>query len=742
MKEVQKPDHVSLTVLVNRLREGRFVIPDFQREFEWKPWDISELMRSIFLDYFIGSLLLWKGKKENFASLACESIYGFQGASAPEYIVLDGQQRLTAMYYAFMAPDVPAPSRANRFLYFIRVDRFMEEAYDEAFDYDWTRAGEKTLENTPEQYEKHRFPLAVVGKGDRAIVRWSQGYEDYWTKKHDGAKAAGDGTAAAAAQRHVENARLFDKHLEGITQQFQIACIELDRDLEIDKVCDIFTQINSRGIRLDVFDLVNALLKPKGLQLKHLWRDAAQRLDFVETERMNVYLLQVMSILRQAYCSPKYLYYLLPGQEKKVREPDGSLRKEVLVPDVADFERRWKESVEAVERAVALLRHPQEFGAISSQYLPYVSILPAFASLHAALRALPAPRQLDAQRKLRHWYWASVFTNRYSGSVESTSARDYLDVKAWFENDTAEPGLIAEFRARFRTLDLRRETRRGTSVYNGIFNLLVLRGARDWMTGNVPQYGDLDDHHIVPKSWGKQQRLGGAIDTILNRTPLTADTNRKVISDRLPNEYLPELIAASGEASVRATLESHFISPAALAILLRNPFTTDDFEAFLAERQRTLQDAIEDLLVKERLDLPPQLRELDARIEAVELAIRRGIDEALDGDPDRLPPHVLQKVEERLQAAAKKSAALDSERYATLAGKLEYADLRELEGTITGKALWTHFEGRFANKETLVKRFGQLADLRNGIRHSRSVDEITRKEGEAAILWFEQVSGR
>ena len=29
-------------------------------------------------------------------------------------------------------------------------------------------------------------------------------------------------------------------------------------------------------------------------------------------------------------------------------------------------------------------------------------------------------------------------------------------------------------------------------MYNGIFNLLVLRGARDWMTGNVPQYGDLD----------------------------------------------------------------------------------------------------------------------------------------------------------------------------------------------------------------------------------------------------------
>ena len=64
---------------------------------------------------------------------------------------------------------------------------------------------------------------------------------------------------------------------------------------------------------------------------------------------MNVYILQVMSILRQAYCSPKYLYYLLPGQEKKVREPDGSLRKEVLVPNIAEFEKRWHEAVDALE---------------------------------------------------------------------------------------------------------------------------------------------------------------------------------------------------------------------------------------------------------------------------------------------------------------------------------------------------------------------------------------------------------
>lgn len=740
MKDAQKPDHISLNTLIGRLKEGRFVIPDFQRDFEWEPWDIRDLIRSIFLDYYIGSLLLWKGKAENYDALSCEPIYGHSGEAKRESIVLDGQQRLTAMYYAFTAPDTPLPRRYSRYFYFIRVDHFMDEKYDDAFTYDWTRNGARITGEPLVQYSEHIFPLSIVGQSGWALADWVRGYESFWKDK--ATAAAGNDSDVAKFERYVANAVAFGEHLKGITEQYQIAYIELDRDLEVDKVCDIFTQVNSKGIRLDVFDLINALLKPKGLQLKHMWREAAPKLEFVETDRMNVYILQVMSILRQAYCSPKYLYYLLPGQEKKVREADGSLGSQVLVPNTEEFKKRWDEAVEALNRAIEVLKHPQEFGAISSHYLPYVSILPAFAAIQVAARALPAVRQLDAQRKIRHWYWASVFTNRYSGSVESTSARDFLDVKAWFDDDLAEPSLIAEFRARFKALELRRETRRGTSVYNGIFNLLVLSGARDWMAGTVPQYGDLDDHHIVPKSWGRANGLGSAVDSILNRTPLTADTNRKVINDRLPNEYLPELIANNGEGAVRGILESHFISPAAFDILRRDPFGPDDFEAFLSERQRTLQDAIEDLLIKERLDLPPQLRELDAEIEAVELMLRKIIVEALGDDSAGLPPHVLQKIEERLQAAAKKNAAIDLNNFQTLESRLEYVDLREVQDTILSKTNWPQFESRFLNKETLTKRFDQLAELRNGIRHSRTVGEVTRKDGEAGLLWFREVLKR
>ena len=502
MKDAQKPGHISLNVLINHIREGQYVIPDFQRDFEWVPRDINALMSSIFRDYYIGSLLLWKGTDDNFSALACEPIYGFEAAGNPVHIVLDGQQRLTAMHYAFMAPDASAPNRYNRYLFFIRVDRFMDESFDEAFEYDWRNRGVRLFRDRTAQFESHMFPVALVGSEGWELYDWIKDYEAYWKQRIESSA----GNELTAATKHAENASAFGKHIKEITEQYQISFIELDQRIELDKVCDIFTQINSRGIRLDVFDLINALLRPKGLQLRRkLWRDAAPRLSYVNSPRMDVYVLQVMSILRQQYCSPKYLYYLLPGQPRSVRQADGTIRSEVLVPDVGEFERLWLKAVGALEAAMKLLGHPQEFGAVKASYLPYTSILPAFAALQEEARQLPFDRRLAAQHKIRSWYWASVFTNRYSGSVESTSARDYSDVKAWILDSGSEPRVISEFREEARGLELERETRKGTSVYNGVFNLLIMQGARDWITGTLPQSDDIDDHHICASKLGPEE---------------------------------------------------------------------------------------------------------------------------------------------------------------------------------------------------------------------------------------------
>jgi len=94
------------------------------------------------------------------------------------------------------------------------------------------------------------------------------------------------------------------------------------------------------------------------------------------------------------------------------------------------------------------------------QRLPFLGVLtPLFADLTALIRWLLSAPVTAQWRGVPGWRHALIETLR--------QARD---------DDGAEPALIAEFKVRFRTLELRRETKRGTSVYNGIFNLLVLRG--------------------------------------------------------------------------------------------------------------------------------------------------------------------------------------------------------------------------------------------------------------------------
>jgi hypothetical protein len=138
-------------------------------------------------------------------------------------------------------------------------------------------------------------------------------------------------------------------------------------------------------------------------------------------------------------------------------------------------------------------------------------------------------------------------------------------------------------------------------------------------------------------------------------------------------------------------------------------------------------------------ELTPELRELDERIERVELSLRDLIARTVKGDQEMLPQHVITRADERIERDAHKNPAMDVSRYEALTAKFEYFDLRELKDSITSKKTWHLFERRFVNKVTLESKFDQLSDLRNAIRHSRTVDDVVSMEGTAAILWFEGV---
>lgn len=210
-----------------------------------------------------------------------------------------------------------------------------------------------------------------------------------------------------------------------------------------------------------------------------------------------------------------------------------------------------------------------------------------------------------------------------------------------------------------------------------------------------------------------------------------------MIGNRLPNAYLPELVTKNGRPAVEALMQSHFISPAALEILLRNPFTPDDYDAFLRERQRTVTAAIQSLLIGGRVDLPADLRQLDEEVERIELELRELVADRLDDDLALLPDHIRPKIADRVGRMLKKNPGLDPADYEGLLVALQFADLTELLGVMQSATTAARFTDLFAHKETLIAKFGQLGELRNCIRHSRTVREVTRLEGQAAIHWFD-----
>jgi hypothetical protein len=84
--------------------EGTLGIPEFQRPFIWRPPAIADLLRTVARSWPAGSFLLLKGPQD----FACKPLRGAPPLiKEPTLLILDGQQRITALYQAFgdQAPE-------------------------------------------------------------------------------------------------------------------------------------------------------------------------------------------------------------------------------------------------------------------------------------------------------------------------------------------------------------------------------------------------------------------------------------------------------------------------------------------------------------------------------------------------------------------------------------------------------------------------------------------------------------
>lgn len=426
---------------------------------------------------------------------------------------------------------------------------------------------------TPQrEYEAMLFPINRIFN-DRD---WQHGFEDFWLDRDDRDK------------RNLYR-DFYDKVLSAFLR-YQMPVIELGRATSREAVCLVFEKVNTGGKKLDAFELLTAIFATDEFDLRQDWLGTNQspgrqkRLakHNVLSQVQPTDLLQAVSLLHSAGRRRAHIDSGAAGDPPPVI----CTRDAILnLPLTAYKEHAPK--VEAGYERVARFLRAQRIHWFKD--VPYTTQL---VPLAAILAAIGDRWEEEATRsKLMRWYWCGVFGELYGSAVETRYGKDLWEVPTWIDGGP-EPTSVRD--AVFRADRLDTMTSRLSAAYKGVHARLMREGARDFRSGQ--SYDDtvyfedaVDIHHIFPRAWCEKNGVPRTrYDTIVNKTPLTAKTNR-IIGGSAPSRYLGSLREAgsiSDDAALDALVASHAIEPR----LLR----ADEFTAFYAARRERLLGLIQE----------------------------------------------------------------------------------------------------------------------------------------------------
>lgn len=232
---------LSIRQAIGKVVAGQVRIPAFQRGFVWDPERVAYLMDSIYKGYPFGSLILWRTKEQ----LRSERHLGpFKlPAHEDEYpvdYVLDGQQRLTAIFGVFQTELEPEADDDTS---------WMSVFFDFGAETDLQESQFVVLDASEVDFSRH-FPLGTFF--DPVAYR-----------------AATDGL-------RPEHIILIDK-VQAAFQEASIATQMIETD-DRGKVAIVFERVNRLGLELDTFQLLSAWTWSEDFDLQEEFVDLAEQL--------------------------------------------------------------------------------------------------------------------------------------------------------------------------------------------------------------------------------------------------------------------------------------------------------------------------------------------------------------------------------------------------------------------------------------------------------------------------------
>ena len=218
----------TINQLINDISADKIALPDLQRPYVWDRARVRDLFDSLFRGYPTGLLLFLEneteqqkrsiGRKEDLKRI-------------PNYVVIDGQQRLTSLYAVFTwypvlkenkEPEVIVLSFNPLTAEFSVADASTEKGYDWIYDIKEILSGENLFNITSDYLRSFKERYGDNPEVERVIANNIQRLCNLWK------------------------------------QAFTV--MEISKDLRIEEVSDIFLRINSRGKVLNNSDFILTLM--------------------------------------------------------------------------------------------------------------------------------------------------------------------------------------------------------------------------------------------------------------------------------------------------------------------------------------------------------------------------------------------------------------------------------------------------------------------------------------------------
>lgn len=525
-----KPEDRKLSELLQDIDNGKLRLPCFQRDYKWRPSKVVKLLDTIQNDHPAGTLLFISVDSsnpqippENFKVVSEKNLLNKE-----EFLVLDGQQRLTSCYNAFYNPI-----KSNKTYYINYFELMKLDKNDSNIDFESLIAVKPYNEYPASELDKGYLPFCFL-KNRTALTEGLKSYRN--SIKNNPQK---EDIYEFLTER-------WEKYL-GPIFDYEFPIVNLPKNLSLEAVCKVFQTINSTGLKLSAFDICVAKFMRYGTDynIKEKVNQAKK-----EDKNIEIALADEETIILQTIA-------LLAEKEVKKSKLADKLEK-------CDIDNYWDLAIRGISEAICLL---DDFGVGSKKdlsLLPYSPVLPIFSALLVKINYsdLHITKKSETREKMRKFFFVTAIINRYTEGTDNKTKDDYVALKNWIELGV-EPNII-KGGILWNTEKYISVTKK-SAFGKAVLCLLNKQPITDFYNADIKVGVGVEKeasqvHHIFPeKQYGDS--YPSFINSVFNLTFLSAPANN-FINNKKTKDYVSSIIQTRNisEDVMREELKQHFIT--------------------------------------------------------------------------------------------------------------------------------------------------------------------------------------